>query len=133
MAARRFEQMQYSLEKNVVKLYGTIVTSTSGAIASQDCMGAVISKTADEIGRYTIALRDSYQRVLSVSVTVVGATDAAYPIASGIAHILRNVAVSSATVPAFEIQLCRQDTGADAEVLDGASILVEISLSNSSV
>jgi len=133
MASRQFEQFQGSLEKGVVKLYATITTSTSGTIASSVVKGLAVSKVAAKAGRYAIALQDSYMRLLAVNAVVIGAADAAYTTANGVQAILRNVAVASATAPAFEIQLCRTDTGADAEVIDAAVILVEITLSNSSV
>jgi hypothetical protein len=133
MASHLFQQFSGSLERGVVKLFGTIVTSTSGTIASSDAMGMTITKVASKSGRYRLALAGPYQRVLGCSVMVTGAADTAYPAANGVSAILRNVAVSSGSAPALEIQLMRTDTGADAEVLDGSSIFVELTLSNSSV
>jgi hypothetical protein len=132
MASHLFQQFQGSLEKGVVKLFGTIVTSTSGAIASSDMLGGSIAKVGSEAGRYRITLSGSYQRLLGASVMVSGAADAAYTTAKGVQAIVRNIAVSAAT-PVLDIQLVRTDTAADAEVEDGASIFIELSLSNSSV
>lgn len=132
MASRQFQQFQYSLERGVVKLFATVVTSTSGAIASSDAMGMAVTKVGSEAGRYKLTLQDAYQRMLSCSVMVSGASDAAYTTAKGIQAIVRNVAVSGAT-PALEVQLVRTDTGADAEVEDGATIWIEVTLSNSSI
>jgi hypothetical protein len=132
MASRRFEQLSsLTVEKNVVKLYATIVTSTSGAVASVDCMGASIAKVSAEAGRYRVTLADAYQRLLACNAIVSGAADAAYTTANGVQAIVRNVAVSAAT-PVLDIQFVRTDTGADAEVIDGATIYAEITLSNSS-
>jgi hypothetical protein len=132
MASRMYQQFQGSLEKGVVKLFATVVTSTSGTIASSDMLGGSVAKVGGKAGRYRITLADAYQRLLSASVIVSGAADAAYTAAAGVTAIVRNVAVSGAT-PILDIQLCRNDTGADAEVIDGASIFIELSLSNSSV
>ena len=133
MASRMFQQFQGSLEKGVVKLFCTIVTSTSGAISSSDMLGGSVAKVGSEAGRYRISLADSYQRLLGASVMVSGAADAAYTTAKGIQAIVRNVDVSNASVPLLDIQLVRTDTAADAEVEDGASIFIELTLSNSSV
>lgn len=133
MASRMFQQFQGSLEKGVVKLFATIVTSTSGTIASSDMLGGSVAKVDSEAGRYRVSLADSYQRLLSASVMVSGAADAAYTTAKGIQAIVRNVDVSNASAPILDIQLVRTDTAADAEVEDGASIFIELTLSNSSV
>jgi hypothetical protein len=133
MASRNFQQFQGSLEKGVVKLYCSIVTSTSGTISSSDMLGGSVTKVAAEAGRYRIALSDSYQRLLAVSVMVEGASDTAYTTAKGIYAIVRNVDVDSSSAPLLDIQLVRSDTAADAEVIDSANIFIEITLSNSSV
>jgi len=132
VASRMFQQFQGSLERGVVKLFATVTTSTSGTVSSQDAMGLVVSKVSGKAGRYKLTLADAYQRVLACSAVVIGAADAAYATANGVQAILRNVAVSGAA-PALEVQLCRTDTGADAEVIDAAVILIELTLSNSSV
>lgn len=133
MASHLFQQFQGSLEKGVVKLFATVVTSTSGTIASSDMMGGSVAKVDSEAGRYRITLAGSYQRLLAANVMVSGAADAAYTTTNGVKAIVRNVAVSSSSAPILDIQLCRTDTGADAEVIDGASIFIELTLSNSSV
>lgn len=133
MASLMYNQFQYSLEKGVVKLFATIVTSTSGTISSSDMLGGSVAKVGSEAGRYRITLSGSYQRLLSASVMVSGAADAAYTTAKGVQAIVRNVDVSNASTPVLDIQLIRTDTAADAEVEDGASIFIELTLSNSSV
>jgi hypothetical protein len=132
MANRQFQQFQGTLEKGVVTLYAVITTTTSGAIGSTSAVGLSVAKVASEAGRYRITLEDKYTRLLNVSVIVSGAADAAYTAAAGVNPIIRNVAVSSAT-PILDVQLCRTDTGADAEVIDGSVIYVQIVLKNSSV
>lgn len=132
MANRQFQQFQGSLEKGVVKLFATIVTSTSGTISSTTATGLTVTKVGSEAGRYRVTLDDKYTRLLAAQAIVSGAADAAYTTAKGIQAIVRNVAVSAAT-PILDIQLVRTDTAADAEVEDGASIYVELTLKNSSV
>jgi hypothetical protein len=132
MANRQFQQFQGSLEKGVVKLFATITTTTSGAIGSTSALGLTVAKVGSEAGRYRLTLDDKYTRLLAVNAIVSGAADAAYTTAAGVNALVRNVAVSSAT-PILDLQLCRTDTGADAEVIDGAVIYVELTLKNSSV
>jgi hypothetical protein len=132
MASHLFQQFQGSLEKGVVKLFCTVVTSTTGAIASSDMLGGTVAKVGGEAGRYRITLAGAYQRLLGASVIVSGAADAAYTSTAGVQAIVRNVSINDAT-PTLDVQLIRTDTAADAEVEDGASIFIELTLSNSSV
>lgn len=129
MANRLFKQFQMTLEQGVVKLYGSVTTSTSGTVASTACKGFSVAKTAGEVGRYTVTLSDYYIGLLSCGVIVVGAADAAYTTGKGLIPFLRNVAVSTAA-KTFDIQFA-SDASADAELIDGASFKVEISLKNS--
>lgn len=132
MASRMFQQFQGTLEKGVVKLFATITTSTSGTIASTSALGLTVAKVGSEAGRYRLTLDDKYTRLLNVSAIVSGAADAAYTSTAGVHALVRNVAVSAAT-PILDLQFCRTDTGADAEVIDAAVIYVELTLKNSSV
>ena len=127
-----FQQFQGTLEKGVVKLYATITTTTSGTIGSTSAVGLSVAKVAAEAGRYRVTLDDKYTRLLAAQAIVTGAADAAYTTAKGAYAIVRNVAVSAAT-PVLDIQFVRTDTAADAEVEDGATIYVELTLKNSSV
>jgi hypothetical protein len=131
MANRLYKQFQGTLEAGVVMLYGSVVTSTSGTIASKTGKGFTITKTASETGRYTITLADKYTSLLSVRVSVVGAADAAYTGSKGLMSFLRNVDVSSAGT--FDVQFTTVvATPADAELPDAASFLIEVTLKNSS-
>ncbi len=132
MASRLYQQFQGTLEKGVVKLFATIVTSTSGAISTTTATGLTVAKVGSEAGRYRVTLDDKYTRLLSAQAIVVGAADAAYTSTAGVTTLLRNVAVSAAT-PVLDIQFTRTDTGADSEVIDGATIYIELTLKNSSV
>lgn len=132
MANRLLKPLAGCLEAGVVKLFGSFVTSTSGTIASSSCKGFTVAKTATETGRYTVTLADTYTALLGVNVSIVGAADAAYTNAKGLTHILRNVSVADST-PTFDIQFNDPDgSPADAELADAASVLIEITLKNSS-
>lgn len=130
MANRLFKQFQMTLEAGVVKLYGSVVLGTAGAVASTSCKGFSVAKTAGETGRYTVTLADYYLKLLNAQVALVGAADAAYTGTAGVSWFLRNVSVSTAA-KTFDVQFARTDTGADAEPIDGATFYLEISLKNS--
>lgn len=132
MANRLFKQFQMSLEAGVVKLYGSVTTSTSGTIASSTGKGLTITKTAAETGRYTVALADPYVALLNVSVVVQGSADAAYTSAKGLQAFIRAADVTSLTAPLFYVQFCAEDgSPADAELEDGAKFFLEVTLKNS--
>lgn len=130
MANRLFQQFRHTLENGIVDLYGSFVTSTSGAIASSACKGFSIAKTGSETGRYTVTLADRYYGLKSVLANIVGTADAAMTSAKGLAYFLRNINMTTGT---FDIQFCDPDgTPADAEIENGASVLLTITLKNSS-
>jgi hypothetical protein len=130
MASRMFQQFQGTLERGVVKLFATVTTSTSGAIASSSALGMTITKTASEAGRYTVTLSDKYVSLLAANALVEGAADAAYTTAKGSQAILRGVDIAGKVL---YVQFVRTDTGADAELEDGAKFFLELTLKNSTV
>lgn len=133
MANRTFSKDAVTLEKGVVKLFGHVVTTTSGTIGSQSCKGFSVVKTSAKTGRYTITLDDYYVSFLAAQTTVVGAADAGYTSAKGLTSFLRNVAVDSSH-KTFDVQFCdRQTAPADADLESGAEFYIEITLKNSSV
>lgn len=129
MANRYFKGDVKTLEGGVVKLYGKVVTSTSGTISSAACKGFAVTKTSAETGRYTVTLEDKYMALLGASVTVVGPADSAYTTAKGLNSFLRGVAVDAST-PLLYIQFNRTDTAADAELEDAAEFYIELTLKN---
>jgi hypothetical protein len=130
MANRLFKQFQMSLEAGVVKLYGSVTTSTSGTVASSTGKGLTITKTATETGRYTVTLADPYVSLLTVNVVIQGAADAAYTAAKGLCTFIRAEDVDGAT-PLFYVQFADPATSADAELEDGAKFFLEVTLKNS--
>lgn len=129
MANRYFKEQVQCLEGGIVKLFGKVVTSTSGTIASQTCKGFTVTKTGSETGRYTITLADKYNSLRGMSVVLQGAADAAYTTAKGLNWFVRGVAVGSST-PLLYLQFNRTDTAADAEVEDSAEFYIELTLKN---
>lgn len=131
MADRYFKDHVKTLEGSIIKLFGKVVTTTGGAIGSQDSKGFTVSKTGSEVGRYTITLEDKYTSLRGMTVALQGAADAAYTTANGIGWFVRGVDVAAAT-PLLYLQFYRTDTGADAEVIDAAEFYIELSLKNTS-
>lgn len=139
MADRQFVQLAGTVKRGVVHLYGKALTTTNGtlstvagAVTSAKQAGFTIAKTGSKVGRYTITLQDRYVGLLYIHATVSGAADAAYTTARGLNAFFRNNAVAAAA-KTIDIQFARTDTGADAEVEDGATIHVMIVLDNSTV
>lgn len=130
MANRLYKQFQGTLEQGVVKLFGSVTTSTSGTISSSTGKGLTITKTAAEVGRYTVTLADKYTSLLGVSVMVQGAADAAYTAAKGLCQLIRGVDVSGNGV--LYVQFADPATSADAELENGAKFFLEVTLKNSS-
>lgn len=129
MANRLLKPLKGCLEAGVVKLFGSVTTSTSGTIASQACKGFSVAKTATKTGRYTVTLADKYNGLLACAVVVQGADDAQVASAKGVQAMLRAVDMTNGV---FKVQfLDRQTQPADAELEDGAIFRLEITLKDS--
>lgn len=142
MANRGFDRQVGSVRKGVVKLYGRFTTTTSGTIStvagsftSARQAGFSVVKTATKTGRYTVTLQDKFTELCGVHTTVIGTADAAYVAGKGfVASFVRNDAAS--TSKTFDIQFTRINGTtdyADTELADAAVVLIEITLTNSSV
>ncbi len=107
-------------------------TSTSGAIlGTVRSTGAVLVKTASKVGRYSVQLgtandRNNYARVVNMYCTIVGPSDVAMTAAGGVVAVLRNDLVT--TVGTIDVQFVRPDTYVDAEVQNGARVLITLVL-----
>lgn len=111
--------------RNTVKFLHRVVLGASGAIASQDPAnesGIVATKTATEVGRYTLQLPVGptgfkYRKLNWVDAKIVGADDTAYTTANGLNVLLRDNDIDGGALDGtIDVQFCRTDTGADAEV-----------------
>lgn len=120
----------------VITLYHRVTLGSSGAIASQDSAklsGIVAAKTATKTGRYTLTINggQTARKLLYGNVAVIGTDDAAYTTANGRIAFLRDDDL--ATDGTIEVQLTRTDTGADAEAITGAVLLIKLEFTVSSV
>jgi hypothetical protein len=80
MANRFFSKAQYSLDKDIVHIFGKVAIGATGA----PTMSAINSKGVASVvrasaGRYTITLQDKYNRFLDFSMIQVNATASGAP------------------------------------------------------
>jgi len=121
MSNRMFYPLRGSLNREVVTLYGTVTTSTGGAIASQACKGFSVSRTGT--GVYAIALQDAYAALLNADVTL---SVSAITAGKGQLFVVTTDAPSSL---ALVIKVYRPDTQVPADVDDGALLKFALTLS----
>jgi hypothetical protein len=125
MSNRMFYPLRGSLNREVVTLFGSVTTSTGGAIASQSCKGFSVARTGT--GVYAVTLQDAYAAVLDSRVTL---SVAAITAGKGQLFVLTtNTPLSAALV----LKVYRPDTQVVADVDDGAVLLFSISLSRVAV
>jgi len=132
MANRNFYPNALSLEIDHVHLYASIVIGASGAVTSSAGKGIASVTKETEAGRYTILLQDSYNKLLDCSIQLVS-TAASNPSTVAVTGRVRSEQVIHATAPSLVIQGYALDDGADADYASGATLLVHITLRNSSV
>jgi len=139
MANRNLARDGGSPQKGLVNLLGFFTTTTTGTLSTVSTAftpvkqaGFTLTKVGATAGRYLLTLQDKYVALLSVAAMASITGGAAFPVANGVTAFVRDAAVSAAT-PVLTIQFARTDTGADAEVPDGAIILIDVQLKNSSV
>jgi len=110
--------------------HARIVTTTNGAISSTLSTWSGLGSagvTRSAAGRYNFWLRERARVLVAVSaiVRLPGApSSAALTLTRGSIAILRDDRVTTSPSPSFQLQFVRPDTAADADVDDGATIIV---------
>lgn len=132
MANRQFHPGAQALEIKTIKLYAKLTFGGSGAVTLTSGKGIASATKESADGQYTIALSDSYNRLMHVSAIQLHSTDSD-PASVGVHTRLNSEQVSHATAPNIVLQCFAGDDGADANPASGAVMFVEITLSNSSV
>jgi hypothetical protein len=129
---------QRSRSAAITSFAGRVVTSTGGAVASTDCEGFTVTKTASKTGRYTVQLVDIRGQAVTAlklrgcMVSLIGPDDAALTTNKGVTGLVR--AETVATNGQFFIQFVQSNAGnADTEVQDGASFDIIFWVKDSSV
>lgn len=121
----------------LILLEGKVVTSTGGDIASTDCKGFTVVKTATKTGRYTVQLVkpdgtvDTALKLAGGVATLIGADDAAFTDDKGTQAAFRDDDIASDGT--IELQWMRPDSQADAEIQDGHSFVLALLLRDSAV
>jgi len=131
MANRNFYPNALSLEVDHVTLWAEINVGSSGAVSSSSGLGIASVTKESTAGQYTIALSDSYNKLLHANIVVLDDTNSDPTTVAIIGRVLSE-AVSSSS-PAIVIQGVALDDGAAANFASGAKLLVKIELRNSSV
>ena len=120
-------------------VHASATTTTSGTLAAtQTNYGMSLTKTATETGRYTCQLlkstgaADTAIGFINAIVTIVGPDDTAMTDAKGVwSGVVRdNDIASDGTI---EIQFVDADSGADADLQDGASFNVTLLIKDSNI
>ena len=123
MANRNYKPGAMAIEKGTIKLYGRVVMGAAGAIDTQDCRGFSVSK--DGTGVIQILLEDEYNDLYNCSTIL---QDVGF--ASDLSSYLSNVAVG-VDPPTFDLVF--HDGSGDTDPETGSTILIEITLKNSTV
>lgn len=142
-STQSYEKAKGTPSRGIVQLFGRHTTTTSGTLSTTntafsqpvDC-GYTLTKTATEAGRYTVQLvaangstAVTFAELLHVSATLITASaDTAYTTDKGFVPLVRNDTVSSDGK--LDIQFATGDSNADAEVEDGAILLISITVRN---
>lgn len=129
MANRRFRsQFRFGMEAMVVELFANISIGAAGApTLNQSASKGVESVVRDSAGQYTITLQDKYNSLLHMNVLQDSGTSA--PAAPFV--VLEAESVSS--TKQLTIQCRAVDNSTATNPANGESMLVKITLSNSSV
>lgn len=129
MANRRFRsQFRFGMEAMVVELFANISIGAAGApTLNQSASKGVASVVRDSAGQYTITLQDKYNSLLHMNVLQDSGTSA--PAAPFV--VLEAESVSSNKQ--LTIQCRAVDNSTATDPASGESMLVKITLSNSSV
>jgi hypothetical protein len=131
MAERRFDQFRLQLEHKVVDLFASVAIGSTGAptLSAANSKG-IASIARNAAGKYTITLQDVYQRLMHLN--------AAVQVASGVPStgtnlqcVIRSDGSNSAT-PTVVIEFLNS-AGVGAEIVSGATVLLKLSLKNSTV
>lgn len=129
MANRNFSQRQFTLERDVVKLFGFVTFGATGAVSAVGGLG-LTSVTRTGTGAYTIKLSDAYVRLLAASFRFAGAS------ASGVASVelVDSHANVQVDIKAKTIKIqCYDYAGSAVDPASGSDVLFEITTRNTSV
>lgn len=126
---RSFNQFQYSLEKQVVSLFGTVTIGSTGAVGAVTGLG-ISGVTRTGTGAYTITLTEGFNKLLGFNWIFGGGT------ASGIGSVelAQSLANQGTDIKAGTVDIvCYSATTTAADPASGCVLQFEIIARNSSV
>ena len=129
MANRNFSQRQFSLERDVVNLFGDVTFGATGAVSAFKGLG-LTSLTRTGVGAYTLTLNDAYVRLLGARVMFAKATS------SGVAavELVDSHASVQTDIKAKTVKFqCYDYAGAAVDPASGADAFIKLELRNTSV
>ena len=128
MANRNFKPGAMAIEKGLICLYGRADIEGEGAIVAgtEDARG--FSITPNGSGIYNITLEDNYTALRSVSTTVIDTSAIV-----GTEAKVHQVTAEDVVNGTLQLTFLDLATGVKADLPDGCTILIEITLKNSTV
>ena len=132
MADRNFYPAHQALEINCVSLWAEINIGAAGAVSSSSGLGIASVTKESAAGQYTIALTDSYNKLLWAGISLLDDADSD-PTSVAVSARIQSEDVDSDSAPELVIQGYDVTDGSAANFADGAKLLVKIELRNSSV
>lgn len=99
MANRRLFGNSYSYERDLVYLYANIAIGAAGAPTLESNAKGIKSVTRNSVGDYSIALTDSFNKLMQVNSSTLNATG--IPLASSMG--IKTDSVNSATAPLVRV------------------------------
>ena len=132
MANRSFYPNHQSLEVDCVHLWAEINIGASGAVSSSSGLGIASVTKETAAGQYTIALTDSYNKLLWAGISLLDDADSD-PTSVAVSARIQSEDVDSDSAPELVIQGYDVTDGSAANFANGAKLLVKIELRNSSV
>ena len=129
MASRTYAGDIRSLDRAVVKLYGTFIGAGAADVTGVNCLGFTIARTG--VGLFTITLEDRYpagEDGTAPLLFLCSSRDAASAAATGEMQVI----VDSSAAAAKTITTRWAEAGAAADVASGDRVRLELTLRNTS-
>ncbi|HET7380736.1 MAG TPA: hypothetical protein VFJ24_11895 [Gaiellales bacterium] len=133
MANRQYYKDWGTKLPGLVTLFIDFATTTNGAVGTIVSQSGIKSIVRQSAGRYLITLSDSYNNLKGADALVLVAHTNPYTAARAAnAFIIRNASVSTISAPTFIVQFLN-NSNADTDVEDAASVSINVTVSNSSI
>lgn len=133
MANRQWHRIAGALEIETIKLWASATIGATGAVSSFYGLGKGIkSIVRNSAGQYQVNLEDNYNQMLWADAIILDATNSD-PTSVGILVRVSADNSASSTTPNVILQMFNVATGAAADPRNGAKLLIQLEMRNSSV